>query len=90
MWFDSFSALAPCEFFFQISPHFTSKKYIQLIEWTIDVRGGNGETTFKLSKVFSNHSPTGAPAPAKRLQRPGDVRRGLPIFTREGAMQEQW
>ena len=29
------------------------------------------------------------PAPAKRLQRPGGVRRGLPIFTREGVMQEQ-
>ena len=38
------------------------------------------------------HSPTGAPAPApaKRLERPGGVRRGLPIFTREGATQEQW
>ena len=45
------------------------------------------------------HNPTGAPAPAffypmapapKRLQRPGGVRRGLPIFTREGAMQERW
>ena len=48
------------------------------------------------------HSPTGAPAPAKlrpflhppgpgeTSQRPGGVRRGLPIFTREGATQEQW
>ena len=28
--------------------------------------------------------------PAKRLQRPGGVRQGLPIFTREGATQEWW
>ena len=46
----------------------------------------------------AGHSPTGAPAffhppdpaPAKHLQRPGGVRRVLPIFNREGATQEQW
>ena len=62
--------------------------------WRFSVR------CFAVPVVSCSHSPTGAPAPAKpqpffippakRLQRPGGVRRGLPIFTREGAMQEQW
>ena len=30
------------------------------------------------------------PGQTSRLQRPGGIRRGLPIFTREGATQEQW
>ena len=33
--------------------------------------------------------PRQTPAPAKRLPRPGGVCRGLPIFIREGATQEQ-
>ena len=41
-------------------------------------------------RVWFEHSPNEAPTPAKRLQRPGIVSRGLPIFTREGATQEQW
>ena len=66
--------------------------------------GGTGNKASRQPGRYRHysHSPTGAPAPAKprpffrppapakHLQRPGSVRRGLPIFTREGATQEQW
>ena len=49
----------------------------------------NTEGTMK--NLNYEHSQTGAAAPAPAKPRPpAKRRRGLPIFTREGATQEQW
>ena len=47
--------LAPCEEFFKFCHTLLLNNiYIELIEWTTEFKGGNGETTFKLSNVFGN------------------------------------